>query len=156
MSSREVSPAYFDFLTAVCQSHGFAPRVLHEVRSVMSQIAFVGCGQGIALVPASMHKLASENVVVRPLKERVMVVTAALAWDPARHNPMVDAMVSRRSLAVGQGRRLVETIPRRSINSAGGAVRKLRDSPLRALREWLRRASDSRHPPPSATLRECF
>ncbi|WP_109479382.1 LysR substrate-binding domain-containing protein [Paraburkholderia sp. C35] len=94
MSSREVSPAYFDFLTAACQSHGFAPRVLHEVRSVMSQIAFVGCGQGVALVPASMRKLASENVVVRPLKERVMVVTAALAWNPARHNPMVDAMVS--------------------------------------------------------------
>jgi DNA-binding transcriptional LysR family regulator len=94
MSSRQVSPAYFDFLTAVCQSHGFAPRVLHEVRSVTSQIAYVGCGQGIALVPASMRKLASENVVIRPLKERVMVVTAALAWNPGRHHPMVDAVVS--------------------------------------------------------------
>ncbi|MFM0005191.1 MULTISPECIES: LysR substrate-binding domain-containing protein [Paraburkholderia] len=94
MSSRQVSPAYFDFLTAVCQSHGFAPRVLHEVRSVTSQIAYVGCGQGVALVPASTRKLASENVVFRPLKERVMVVTAALAWNPNRHHPMVDAVVS--------------------------------------------------------------
>jgi DNA-binding transcriptional LysR family regulator len=94
MSSRQVSPAYFDFLTSVCQSHGFAPRVLHEVRSVMSQIAYVGCGQGIALVPASMQKLASENVVVRPLKERVIVVTAALAWNANRYHPMVDAVVS--------------------------------------------------------------
>ncbi|MFM0594739.1 MULTISPECIES: LysR substrate-binding domain-containing protein [Paraburkholderia] len=94
MSSRQISPAYFDFLTAVCQSHGFAPRVLHEVRSVTSQIAYVGCGQGIALVPSSMRKLASENVVIRPLKERVMVVTAALAWNANRHHPMVDAVVS--------------------------------------------------------------
>lgn len=94
MSSRQVSPAYFDFLTAVCQSHGFAPRVLHEVRSVTSQIAYVGCGQGIALVPSSMRKLASENVVIRPLKERVMVVTAALAWNSSRHHPMVDAVVA--------------------------------------------------------------
>lgn len=94
MSSRQVSPAYFDFLTATCRSHGFAPRVLHEVRSVTSQIAYVGCGQGVALVPSSMRKLASGNVVVRPLKERVMVVTAALAWNSRRHHPMVDAVVT--------------------------------------------------------------
>ncbi len=93
MSSRQVSPAYFDFLTSICQRHGFAPRVLHEVRSVMSQIAYVGCGQGVALVPASMQRLTSANVVMRPLKERVMVVTAALAWNPDRHHPIVEAVV---------------------------------------------------------------
>jgi hypothetical protein len=40
-----------------------------------------------------MKKLAPENVVVRPLKERAMVVTAALAWNHARHHPMVDVAV---------------------------------------------------------------
>jgi DNA-binding transcriptional LysR family regulator len=93
MSSRQVSPVYFDMLTSVCRAHGFAPRVLHEVRSVASQIAYVGCGQGVALVPSQMKKLAPENVVVRPLKERAMVVTAALAWNNARHHPMVDVAV---------------------------------------------------------------
>lgn len=93
MSSRQVSPVYFDMLTAVCRSHGFTPRVLHEVRSVSSQIAYVGCGQGVALVPASMKKLAPENVVIRPLKEKVMVVTAALAWNTARYHPLVDVAV---------------------------------------------------------------
>ncbi len=95
MSSRQVSPVYFDMLVSVCRSHGFAPRVLHEVRSVSSQIAYVGCGQGLALVPAAMRKLAPENVVIRPLKERVMVVTAALAWNRNRYHPMVDVVVSR-------------------------------------------------------------
>jgi len=33
-------------------------------------------------------------VVVRPLKERIMVVTAALAWNSSRHHPMVDAVVA--------------------------------------------------------------
>jgi DNA-binding transcriptional LysR family regulator len=63
------------------------------VRSVASQIAYVGCGQGVALVPSQMKKLAPENVVVRLLKERAMVVTAALAWNNARHHPMVDVAV---------------------------------------------------------------
>lgn len=93
MSSRQVSPVYFDMLTNVCRSHGFAPRILHEVCSVASQIAYVSCGQGLALVPASMRRIAPENVIIRPLKERVIVVTAALAWSEQRHNPMVDVVV---------------------------------------------------------------
>jgi DNA-binding transcriptional LysR family regulator len=94
MSSRQVSPVYFDMLTSVCRAHGFAPRILHEVRSVTSQIAYVSCGQGVALVPASMRRLAPENVVVRPLQERVLVVTAAAAWNAGRHHPMVDEAVA--------------------------------------------------------------
>ncbi len=93
MSSRQVSPVYFDMLTAICRAHGFTPRVLHEVRSVASQVAYVGCGQGVALVPASMKKLAPANVVIRPLKEKVMVVTAALAWNAARFHPLVEVAV---------------------------------------------------------------
>lgn len=93
MSSRQVSPVDFDMLTAICRAHGFTPRVLHEVRSVASQVAYVGCGQGVALVPASMKKLAPANVVIRPLKEKVMVVTAALAWNAARFHPLVEVAV---------------------------------------------------------------
>jgi hypothetical protein len=42
-----------------------------------------------------MHKLAPENVVVRPLKEKVMVVTAAAVWNTQRHHPMVDEVIAR-------------------------------------------------------------
>lgn len=94
MSSRQVSPVYFDLLTSVCREHGFAPRVLHEVRSVASQIAYVSCGQGVALVPSAMRKLAPENVVVRPLQEKIMVVTAAAVWNTRRHHPMVDEAIA--------------------------------------------------------------
>lgn len=94
MSSRQVSPDYFDMLTSLCRSHGFTPRVLYEVRSVTSQIAYVSCGQGIALVPAAMRKLAPDNVVIRPLKEKITVVTAALAWNTERYHPMVEAAVA--------------------------------------------------------------
>ncbi|WP_233887976.1 LysR substrate-binding domain-containing protein [Paraburkholderia flagellata] len=94
MSARQVSPMYFDLLTSVCRAHGLTPRVTHEVRSVTSQIAYVGCGQGVALVPSSMRKLAPENVVVRPLKEKIEVVTAALLWNTQRHHPLVDEVVA--------------------------------------------------------------
>jgi len=99
MFARKVSPLYFDNLIATCRAHGYSPRVLHEVRSVASQIAFVSCGQGIALVPAAMKKLAPANVVMRPLSQKVSVVTTTYAWNTARGNPLVEALVAQ--LGVG-------------------------------------------------------
>ena len=93
MFSRHFSPNYYDSIIATCRGAGFSPRVLHEVRSVASQIAFVGCRQGIALVPDSLKKLAADNVVFRPLKEAVTVVTTAVAWSTERANPIVDTAV---------------------------------------------------------------
>jgi DNA-binding transcriptional LysR family regulator len=87
MFARRVSPVYFDSLIALCQAQGFSPRILHEVRSVATQVAFVGCGQGIALVPASLKKLAPQNVVVRSLTEKLEVTTTAAAWDTQRSSP---------------------------------------------------------------------
>lgn len=95
MFSRRVSPVYFDNLIATCRANGFSPRVLHEVRSVASQIAFVSYGQGIALVPASLKKLAPANVVFRSLSQKLNVVTTAVAWNAARSNPLIDEIIVR-------------------------------------------------------------
>ncbi len=93
MFSRQVSPVYFDSLVAACSAHGFSPRILHDVRSVASQIAFVGCGQGIALVPAGLKRLAPPSVVVCPLVEKLEVVTTAAAWSTQSHNPVLSQAV---------------------------------------------------------------
>ena len=89
VSSRQVSPVYFDMLVSTCRKYGFSPRILYEVRSVTSQIAYVSCGQGVALVPDSVAKLAPDNVVIKPLAEEIMVVTSAMAWNSQRHHPMI-------------------------------------------------------------------
>lgn len=91
MFARRVSPVYFDSIIAVCRQHGFSPRILHDVRSVVAQIAFVGCGQGIALVPSGLKRFAPENVVFKALTEKVEVVTMAAAWREDRTNPSLAA-----------------------------------------------------------------
>lgn len=93
MFSRQVSPVYFDNLIATCRASGFSPRILHEVRSVASQIAFVSCGQGIALVPASLKKMAPNSVVLRPLSQNLSVVTTAVVWNTRRPNPIVEEVI---------------------------------------------------------------
>lgn len=93
MFSRLVSPVLFDHIVAACHANGLSPRIIHEVRTVNSQIAFVGCGQGIALVPASFEKLAPRTVIFRPLAETVGVVTSALVWLANHQSPVVDGLV---------------------------------------------------------------
>jgi DNA-binding transcriptional LysR family regulator len=95
MFSRRLNPVSFDTLLACCRASGFAPRILHEARTVASQVAFVACGQGVALVPLPLERLAPENVVVRPLVGDATVVTTALVWDGARAGPLVEAVVAR-------------------------------------------------------------
>lgn len=94
MASRDVSPVYFDSIVAACRKHGLTPRILHEVRSISSQLAFVSCGQGVALVPGSMKRLAPENVRVVPLIEDISIVTTAVAWPANKHAPMTDLAVN--------------------------------------------------------------
>ncbi len=89
MFTRRVSPVYFDSIIAACKSHGFSPRILHDVRTVSAQVAFVSCGQGVALVPSMVRRFAPENVVLRPLVEDVDVVTIAAAWSTRSTNPLV-------------------------------------------------------------------
>lgn len=97
MFYRHVSPVYFDGVIAACRASSFSPRIVHEVNSVVSQVAFVGCGQGVALVPLALEKLAPANVVVRPLEEALDVVTTAMAWSTARENPLIDLVLAELS-----------------------------------------------------------
>lgn len=93
MPSRKVSPVYFDSIISGCKRHGLNPRILHEVRSISSQLAYVSCGQGLALVPGSMKRLAPENVRVIPLIEDISIVTTAVAWPTNKHAPLTDHAV---------------------------------------------------------------
>jgi len=95
MFSRQVSPVYFDSLVSTCKSCGFYPRILHEVRSVLSQLASVGCGLGVALVPYSLKRLAPENVLVKALRENVQITTTAMAWSANRKDPAIETAIAR-------------------------------------------------------------
>ena len=114
MSSRKVSPVYFDSIVSACRKHGLSPRILHEVRSISSQLAYVSCGQGLALVPGCMKRLAPENVRVVPLAEDISIVTTAVAWCAGKHAPMTDQ-------AINVLRNLMSAAPFRRAEGATGA-----------------------------------
>ncbi len=90
---RQISPPYFDSVITACAEAGFSPRLVHEVGSEASQVAFVSCGLGIALLPSSLSRNVAPNVVFRPLADAGEIVTASLAWDESRITPAAQAML---------------------------------------------------------------
>lgn len=93
LSPRRVSPSFFDQVVSACRDVGFSPRVVYEVRSAVSQIAFVGCGDAIGMVPSRSMRFGGGDVVFRPLVEKIEVVTIAAAWDPTRRKDVVPSIV---------------------------------------------------------------
>ena len=91
---RRISPHYFDIIIAACRGAGFSPRVLHEIGSVVSQIAYASCGIAVGLVPSRSMRFGGSAVVFRPLAETIKVVTVAAVWDPSHKNELVPKMIN--------------------------------------------------------------
>ena len=108
---RRVSASYFDTIVTACRAAGFSPHISHEASSIVAQMAFVGCGVAVSLMPPSAMRFGvEEEVAFRPLKERISVVTVAAAWNPERCHPLVESIVE---IAVKVGR-LGGRVPGRS------------------------------------------
>lgn len=58
---------YFDRSLAMCLDAGFMPQVRHQAGQLVNALSLVGCGLGVAIVPASFQLLQPPNVVFRPL-----------------------------------------------------------------------------------------
>jgi DNA-binding transcriptional LysR family regulator len=90
---RSSSPSYFDQITSACRAAGFSPRVHFEVPSVVSQIAYAGCGVAVGMVPSRAMRFGGSEVVFRPLTETVNVVSIAAVWNPQRRKDIVPEII---------------------------------------------------------------
>ena len=63
------TPSYAQAVRAACESVGFTPRVVQEVREMQTAISLVAAGLGVALLPASVQHLHRDGVIYRELRE---------------------------------------------------------------------------------------
>ena len=90
---RRSSPTFFDQITRACREAGFSPLVRYEVSSDITQIAYVGCGMAVGLVPSRAMRFGGGDVVFRSLVETIDVVSIAAAWNPARRRDHILELV---------------------------------------------------------------
>lgn len=85
----------YDQTIAACAEAGFSPLIGQLAPRITSTLGFVGAGMGVALVPASMRRVAVDGVVYRDFGPS-MKATAALGLASRRHDqsPVVRSFVS--------------------------------------------------------------
>jgi DNA-binding transcriptional LysR family regulator len=65
---RPSGPGLYDAIFAACHASGFSPRVGQEAPRIVATLNLVAAGLGIAVVPASLQRMALDGVVYRRLK----------------------------------------------------------------------------------------
>ena len=90
----QVSPVYHQRIYQMCQTHGFAPEIRHEVRHWLSVLSLVSLGQGVAIAPASLQRVGMPRVAFRPLTGEQPVSELLAVWRRTPENPLVQSLLS--------------------------------------------------------------
>jgi DNA-binding transcriptional LysR family regulator len=104
--SREAGPDIFDPIIAMCRRARFTPKVIATIASWQSVLTFVEAGEGIALIPACVQQLRSNDVVFRPLQDGACRLDAIVAWrrdetNAARESVLVMLREKRAEWGIG-------------------------------------------------------
>jgi len=90
---REFGGATYDQLFARCRRDGFEPRVLQEAREVVTLLGLVSAGLGITVVAASFGEILLNDLVIRRLKQPVLVAETWLAYSKDDQSPLTRKFV---------------------------------------------------------------
>ncbi|MFI0423499.1 LysR family transcriptional regulator [Spongiactinospora sp. 9N601] len=91
---RSISPTYHDELVIACRRAGFSPEPRHQAKSIHSQLAMIGCGLGVGLVPHTSASAPARGVAYLSLREPVFLVELAVVRRATDTEPLVEHFVS--------------------------------------------------------------
>jgi DNA-binding transcriptional LysR family regulator len=90
-SPRHAGPRAFEKPLALCEEHGFRPRIAHEASHWLSILRLVGAGLGVSIAPACVRHIATADVSCVALREAPVVSELEFMHRVGEHRPMVHA-----------------------------------------------------------------
>jgi DNA-binding transcriptional LysR family regulator len=88
LCDRQMTPALFDSIVALCSSAGFSPNIVNTSATWSGVLTLVESGEGIALVPSGVRYLRPPGVVISPLVPQNLYMGLAVAWNPQNDGPI--------------------------------------------------------------------
>ena len=85
------------------EAAGYVPRVSQTVESINRAIAFVACGQGIALIPESYGRSLPDAVTAVALEGGREGFTLRVAWNREIENPLRDLILAEAETLSAKG-----------------------------------------------------
>ncbi len=89
LCERNVSPAIYDTIFALCSGAGFSPHIVNSSPSWPGVLTLVASGEGVALVPAGVHHLRTPGLAFLELRPGTLHVGVSLAWNPLNEGAVV-------------------------------------------------------------------
>jgi len=100
LPARQLAPQLHDQMMRSFQVAGFMPQIAQEASSKQAVVAFVAAGLGVTLLPASVARLQSSNVVYVVLSEPMLTLNTAVVWRRDNPSPIVqNVLVIARKVA---------------------------------------------------------
>ncbi len=88
LCDRQMTPALFDGIVALCSAAGFSPNIVNTAATWSSVLTLVESGEGVALVPSGVRYLRPTGVVFSPLVPQNLHMGLAVAWNPQNEDPI--------------------------------------------------------------------
>lgn len=89
--SRSYGNAAWKKTVAVCEEHGFLPRVVQEAPQWLTIMTLVGAGLGVTIAPACVEKLSVAGTVCRRLRQHTADTHLELAYRAGEVRPIAQA-----------------------------------------------------------------
>jgi DNA-binding transcriptional LysR family regulator len=88
---RQAGPRAYEKPLALCEEHGFRPRIAHEASHWLTILRLVGAGMGVSIAPACVRHIATADVACVSLREAPVVSELEFVHRDGEHRPMVHA-----------------------------------------------------------------
>lgn len=86
--------SYYEAVIRCCYEAGFRPNVVLEAPEILTIVAFVAAGMGIALVPESFRSQQNIGVTYRKLQNTSPLLELSLAWRKNEHAQVVSQLIN--------------------------------------------------------------
>ena len=103
--------ALYDAIVLACEAVGFTPRIAQDAPQLSSVVNLVATGIAIAIVPASMGRLSTEEVRYLAIEGTVPMAPMSLARPGKSNSPLSDAFVD---LVLARSSQAMSCVPARA------------------------------------------
>lgn len=91
--ARDVSPGYYDSVTALCGEAGFSPRVRHHVTHWLTALLLISRGVGIAILPDAFRNVSMDGIRFLDLTPSKVRSVAYFVWAQSSDDPALQEFV---------------------------------------------------------------
>lgn len=86
---------------SMCIKEGFTPHIRYEARTNAIATALVAAGFGVAIVPASISRIAIDGLCFRPLANTAVQSELIGVWRKGDHEKLIQPLLAKLAAVSG-------------------------------------------------------